>query len=487
LDMLRRNVTLHAERALRVRGLTTTDEERLAEPRAWAFEVLGRLHQWIAAQPAVAAGFFRRMNDNSAVLDDATDRTTDLSHALFLLSLVPSDRLDELAAALAAEETQTRLVVEGEATAVGARGAGAPSDVACIARLLYDALRWTEATRAPEHRASAHACLAVAWFAAARGDPAHPAGAWEHAHRHAVDAVGLVTGRAACRRRILLFCGLVLELGDLPDAAIEAYTSGLALERGPTALAVGHRAAVGRLLLELPALALDGVGRWVVEAEHAEAALERAARYRERAGDRPAEDASFDEQVWQLAESRLPAPLHRHSTAVRAACEEMAVACWGDPTERMVIVRDLALAAGLHDWFSDVDPARLLVLAREWDLPISGVEWANPVLLHGRLAVEVARALYDAEIRLGTERFRRIERIVLHHTVGACDATLAEKVFALADWRSRQPEPQSTPLPSTPHAIDIAYRQMFADKADQVRRRGGILAPQTDDLVASAA
>ena len=177
--------------------------------------------------------------------------------------------------------------------------------------------------------------------------------------------------------------------------------------------------------------------------------MQRAAQYRARAAGGPAEVAPFDEQVWQLAESRLPEPLYRHSSAVRAAYAEMAEACWLEPAERMVIVRDLSLAAGLHDWFSDVDPARLLVLAREWDLPISGVEWANPVLLHGRLAVEVARALYDAETRLGTERFHRIERIVLHHTVGACDATLAEKVFALADWRSRSPESAREPLPST--------------------------------------
>jgi HD superfamily phosphohydrolase YqeK len=261
----------------------------------------------------------------------------------------------------------------------------------------------------------------------------------------------------------------------------------LALERGPAALAAGHRAAVGRLLLELPGLALDGVGRWVVAAEQPAPAMQRAAQYRARAVGGPAEVVPFDEQVWQLAESRLPEPLYRHSSAVRAACAEMAEACWVEPAERMVIVRDLSLAAGLHDWFSDVDPARLLVLAREWDLPISGVEWANPVLLHGRLAVEVARALYDAETRLGTERFHRIERIVLHHTVGACDATLAEKVFALADWRSRSPESAREPLPSTTGAIDAAYRQMFVDKAEQVRRRGGILAPQTDDLVASAA
>ena len=60
---------------------------------------------------ATSALYFRRMNACSALVDDVTDRTTDLSYALFLLSLVPVDELGCLADALTSEETQARLVI----------------------------------------------------------------------------------------------------------------------------------------------------------------------------------------------------------------------------------------------------------------------------------------------------------------------------------------------------------------------------------------
>jgi hypothetical protein len=131
---------------------------------------------------------------------------------------------------------------------------------------------------------------------------------------------------------------------------------------------------------------------------------------------------------------------------------------------------------------------------------MSGVEWANPILLHGRLAVEAARRLYDAETRIGTDRFRRIEGIVLDHTVGSPDATLLEKIFVVADWTAQQDavrqapgrdvgaeEPTSTLGPiGCETDVSEAYLRVFERKLSEVRRRGDLVSPSTARLLAGA-
>ena len=484
LAMTTRNAIFHAERAIRVRGLDALEERCLAEPRAWSYEVLGRAHQWIAALPGTAYGFFERMNSASLLVNDATDRTTDLGHGLFLLSLVAPGELDHLAAHLRTESLRSDLGV----VALCRRDDAAESDGGEVARLLYQCLRWTEATRAPEHRAWAHACLALAWFAAARGDPAGHPEEWSQVRAHVSNAEELSGGHGVNCQRILLLNGLVADLSGETDKAASTYSRALSSARFAVQLDDGRRAAIARLLLELPAVALEGVRRWFGDGPAADpslhASVDRARRYCERAAVLSKEEP-FDVQVWHLAEARLPPHLLCHSRAVRATCAAIAREYWAgiEETARAELVRDLAVAAGLHDWLTDIDPARLLVLAREWDLPMSGVEWANPILLHGRLAVEVARSLYDSEVRLGTERFRRIEQMVQNHTVGSSDATTLEKIFAVADWRAQRGLAVTDDLPTCETDLDAAYRAAFEQKACEVRRRGGLLAPETIKLL----
>jgi HD superfamily phosphohydrolase YqeK len=488
LEQVTRDVIFHAERALGLRGLNAVDERRLAEPRAWAYEVLGRVHQWLAGLPQVAQSYFTRMDATSLLVDDATDLTTDLGYALFSLSLIEEEELGSLSACLQRERERDAAIVDSqsspstEATHAGGRGASA-------AGRLYRCLRWAEATRTPEHRAAAHACVALAWFAAARGDPTN-ANEWGPAHYHASKAADLANEHSMARQRILLLAGFVTDLSDEPEAAIGHYSKALPKIAAVTA-DVGRRAAVGRLLLELPAIGLIMAERLFghdeVRDDGVREGVKRARRFCQRV-TAPSPDTSLDTQVWELAQARLPAHLLRHSEAVRSTCEEIAGHCLADAPEpaRAVAIRDLTLAAGIHDWLSDVDPARLLVLTREWDLPMSGVEWANPILLHGRLAVEVVRTLYDGEARLGRERFDRIERMVLNHTVGSRDASLLEKIFVIADWRCRRPNAHDMELPTSATDVDETYRRVFMRKQEEVRREGGLLSPDTIALLEAA-
>ena len=290
--------------------------------------------------------------------------------------------------------------------------------------------------------------------------------------------------------------GLVADVTGQPHDAAKLYQE--ALGGGPRSepgtldeivLEDGRRAALGRLLLELPSPTLSGVAQWFDgEACARDAAfttaVERAERYCRRASKLASVEPSFDDMAWQLALARLPSQLRRHTETVRDRSETLARACLADKSESACAeaIRDLGLAAAIHDWFTDIDSARLLVLALEWDLPMSGVEWANPALLHGRLAVEAVRRLYDGEGRVGTDRFARIERIVLEHTVGSPEATLLEKIFVLADWSAHQPSSAATVL-GCEDEVSRAYLEVFQHKVADVRRRGDLVSPRTAQLL----
>ena len=117
---------------------------------------------------------------------------------------------------------------------------------------------------------------------------------------------------------------------------------------------------------------------------------------------------------------------------VRALCENEEAESIG------VLRRDVEYAAFIHDWYRGTDPARLLTLASEWRLTISGQEWSNPRLLQGRLATTVLKKMYDAEAVLGQSRYGRITTMVENSVVGKPDQTVLTKLFFLAKVKAER-------------------------------------------------
>ena len=86
----------------------------------------------------------------------------------------------------------------------------------------------------------------------------------------------------------------------------------------------------------------------------------------------------------------------------------------------------LRLAALLHDSARGMDDAAMLAAAEEWSLPVRDVDRECPVLLHARLAVELARR------ELGIDE-PAVVSAVLYHTAGHPRMSLSDKLLFLAD------------------------------------------------------
>src|SRR5262249_561371 len=70
----------------------------------------------------------------------------------------------------------------------------------------------------------------------------------------------------------------------------------------------------------------------------------------------------------------------------------------------------------------------------------SGVEWADPLLLHGPLAADLFERLLGGRELLGDVHCDRIHSMVAHHTVGnsqpGTDVAFGDAAFFLADSRA---------------------------------------------------
>lgn len=89
--------------------------------------------------------------------------------------------------------------------------------------------------------------------------------------------------------------------------------------------------------------------------------------------------------------------------------------------------RDKAAVAGLlHDCARDMPGDELLALARQFDLPVNGVERALPVLLHAPVGAELARREF------GVDNIPVLRSIALH-TLGGESMTLLDKIVFVAD------------------------------------------------------
>lgn len=88
--------------------------------------------------------------------------------------------------------------------------------------------------------------------------------------------------------------------------------------------------------------------------------------------------------------------------------------------------RQAEMAAWLHDYGKDLDGDRLVELARDFSVPVTDVDLANPYLLHGPVGACLVRRelgrddvwLYDA---------------IAKHTYGSPVMTALDKIIYLAD------------------------------------------------------
>ena len=108
-----------------------------------------------------------------------------------------------------------------------------------------------------------------------------------------------------------------------------------------------------------------------------------------------------------------------HSLGVRETVAELARRHGAD-------AEPLMTAALLHDCAREFSGGEMLSRAAEWGVPIRDVDRESPVLLHGRLAVEIAGR------ELGIDDLR-IASAVLYHTAGHPDMNLPDKLFFLSD------------------------------------------------------
>ncbi|MHB0866275.1 MAG: bis(5'-nucleosyl)-tetraphosphatase (symmetrical) YqeK [Thermoleophilia bacterium] len=110
---------------------------------------------------------------------------------------------------------------------------------------------------------------------------------------------------------------------------------------------------------------------------------------------------------------------YRHSLGVRAAVTALA-------STHGVNAVPLRLAALLHDCLRELTDAQMLAQARASGLQVRAADEAAPVLLHGRLAAEIA----INEFGLADPA---LLSAVTYHTAGHPRMSLSDKLFYLAD------------------------------------------------------
>ena len=85
------------------------------------------------------------------------------------------------------------------------------------------------------------------------------------------------------------------------------------------------------------------------------------------------------------------------------------------------------IAALLHDCAKCIPAKDQLSQCRDYEIPISPVEEANPNLLHAKLGAWYARESYDIDDP-------EILSAIYYHTTGKPDMTLLEKIIYIADY-----------------------------------------------------
>jgi predicted HD superfamily hydrolase involved in NAD metabolism len=126
-----------------------------------------------------------------------------------------------------------------------------------------------------------------------------------------------------------------------------------------------------------------------------------------------------DTDLRNWLERRVSPARYRHSLGVYEAVGELAG--WHD-----VDGGPLRIAALLHDCARELPPRQLLEQARSRRITIREVDRESPVLLHGRLAAQIA----GSELGISNPE---VASAVSFHTAGHLNMSLPDKLFFLAD------------------------------------------------------
>ncbi len=128
-------------------------------------------------------------------------------------------------------------------------------------------------------------------------------------------------------------------------------------------------------------------------------------------------EATWARIVEEMA--KLPEGVRRHIEEVRQWCVELAKA-------HHIDVAKAELAAIAHDVCRTVKAGDLLAMAREYGIPVTNLEEAFPVFLHGPVGAQALKrryALADEEIL----------NAIACHTMGRAGMTPLDKALFLAD------------------------------------------------------
>ena len=426
----------YVERVVGLRATTLAEETDLAEPKALARDVFGRLATQLHGRPRLAEWVYRKLNTHRADLRIAEDMSTDFRLGQFLLSLVSLERVDPTSG-VDHRWTCQPLISESQALleryASWARESGLRDALGpALNRLaLVEIVRaggyrsaatfkyLSEALVDPVPGSHAESLLLLGFAASLPEDPSDPES----------NGYEWVCGEAttdAFRQAVS-----ILSVAPVTDLTTNAL------------LVEGWRHLALKLLALCPGvglLVLEVAPRLLGDAFVADAALNRANRrareHLARVNDDPPISPVHDYAVKQLAEVRLSRRAITEKPRLLAIAKQLfdtheAVCVAGESADSDVLWRDLHWASYVHDWYDDVEPARLLMLAAEWHKGVTGTQWASPQLLRGPLAIELLRNQFDAELQLGTERYQRIARLVEHRGIGSIDASPLEMVFFL--------------------------------------------------------
>jgi predicted HD superfamily hydrolase involved in NAD metabolism len=122
-------------------------------------------------------------------------------------------------------------------------------------------------------------------------------------------------------------------------------------------------------------------------------------------------------KIW--LKEKVSGPRYRHSLGVLDAACELA-------EQYDVDEAPLMIAALVHDCARELPFGRMLSQAEKWGLEVRDVDRIAPVLLHGKLGLELARREKGVDDPLVTSA-------VLYHTAGHPEMSLSDKLFFLAD------------------------------------------------------
>jgi HD superfamily phosphohydrolase YqeK len=339
------------------------------------------------------------------------------------------------------------------------------------------------ATEVGSERHLVLADLALA-MAACVGDTSKPAPLY--ADREQVDAMVALT--AGERRRLCLFAGLQCQLGN--SGAAGESDHGRWFDEYPT-VADGLRAALWEFADELPRCVatwtsslFGGDDRGVVNWTN-----DFCKRLGASQVDYLEPDLDADQLVRRLAFAFLDEHGLEHARRVEALATKL-VDFHAREDEAIQLRRDMSIAAHLHDWFRTLPTVRMLSLARDWHLPVNGVEWANPQLLHGPLAAELLGRQLQGRDLLGDVHFNRVRSMVKNHTVGCSDdedtVAFSDAVFFLADCQAAHEltspdhiQPDWTAQAFQPHGWRVALAVVREQKVRALHAAGVTLHPRS--------